>query len=196
MVTVLAAVVAGVILVMINRSALKPMADTPPVAGPSTPEPSAPPDAETPAPASGGPVAPPTASATDVERESTPEARRRAREVPAPSAEERARGSRAGQEPVERPVRVGGTIQPPRKLRNVRPAYPQIAQSARVEGTVIIEATLDARGKVAETRVLRSVPLLDQAALDAVRQWEYEPTLVNGAPVPVIMTVTVNFRLR
>jgi protein TonB len=60
---------------------------------------------------------------------------------------------------------------------------------------VIIEATIDREGRVTEARLLRSIPLLDQAALEAVRQWEYEPTLLNGVTVPVIMTVTVNFTL-
>ena len=99
-------------------------------------------------------------------------------------------------EPVERAVRVGGQIKAPTKTRNVQPIYPLIAQSARVQGVVIIEATIDPGGKVANTRVLRSIPLLDQAALDAVRKWEYEPTRLNGVAVPVIMTVTVNFTLR
>ena len=94
------------------------------------------------------------------------------------------------------PVRVGGNIRPPTKTRNVNPVYPQIAQSARVQGVVIIEATIRPTGKVTDARVLRSIPLLDQAALDAVRQWEYTPTLLNGVPVPVIMTVTVNFTLQ
>ena len=58
---------------------------------------------------------------------------------------------------------------------------------------MIIEATIGPNGKVQDARVLRSIPLLDQAALDAVSQWEYSPTLLNGVPVPVIMTVTVNF---
>ena len=61
---------------------------------------------------------------------------------------------------------------------------------------MIIEATIDPHGKVSETHVLRSIPLLDQAALDAVRQWEYEPTRLNGVAVPVIVTVTVNFTLK
>jgi len=99
-------------------------------------------------------------------------------------------------EPVERAVRVGGQIKAPTKTRNVQPIYPLIAQSARVQGVVIIEATIDPDGKVANTRVLRSIPLLDQAALDAVRKWEFEPTRLNGVAVPVIMTVTVNFTLR
>ena len=81
-------------------------------------------------------------------------------------------------------------------MRNAAPVYPQIAQSARVQGVVIIEATISPTGKVTDARVLRSIPLLDQAALDAVRQWEYTPTTLNGVPVPVIMTVTVNFTLQ
>lgn len=93
------------------------------------------------------------------------------------------------------PVRVGGTIKPPTKIRDIRPRYPAIAQSARVQGLVIIEAVVGPDGRVQNARVLRSVPLLDQAALDAVRQWEYTPTLLNGLPVPVIMTVTVRFTL-
>ena len=98
--------------------------------------------------------------------------------------------------PPAAPVRVGGNIKPPNKIKNVPPVYPPIAQSARVQGVVIIEATIGPDGKVKDARVLRSIPLLDQAALDAVRQWEFTPTLLNGVPVPVIMTVTVNFTLQ
>jgi TonB family protein len=75
-----------------------------------------------------------------------------------------------------------------------QPVYPAIAQSARVSGTVTIEATIGPDGKVTDATVVRSVPMLDQAALDAVRQWEYLPTLLNGVPVPVVMSVTVNFK--
>jgi protein TonB len=78
----------------------------------------------------------------------------------------------------------------------VTPVYPPIAQAARVQGIVIIEATIGEDGQVTNARILRSVPLLDQAALDAVRQWHYVPTMLNGVPVPVIMTVTVNFTLK
>ena len=94
------------------------------------------------------------------------------------------------------PVRVGGVIRPPQRLREVNPVYPPIAQAARVQGIVIIEATIGEDGQVTNARILRSVPLLDQAALDAVRQWQYMPTMLNGVPVPVIMTVTVNFTLK
>ena len=94
------------------------------------------------------------------------------------------------------PVRVGGNIKPPVKLRDVRPLYPPDAMNARVQGVVIIEATIDAAGMVRETRVLRSIPMLDQAAVDAVQQWQFAPTYLNGEAVPVIMTVTVNFTLQ
>jgi protein TonB len=93
-------------------------------------------------------------------------------------------------------VRVGGNIQPPTKTRDVSPIYPPVAQSARVQGIVILEAIIGPTGRVTEVSVIRSVPLLDEAAITAVKQWEYTPTLLNGVPVPVIMTVTVNFTLR
>jgi periplasmic protein TonB len=98
-------------------------------------------------------------------------------------------------DPPPAPVRVGGTVRTPIKTYDVSPVYPAIAQAARIQGIVIIEATLSEEGRVVNARLLRSVPLLDQAALEAVRQWVFTPTLLNGVPVPVIMTVTVNFTL-
>ncbi len=74
--------------------------------------------------------------------------------------------------------------------------YPITAQQARLEGVVVLEATIDERGSVERLRVIESAPLFDQAALDAVRRWRYTPTLLNGVPVPVLMTVTVRFTLR
>jgi protein TonB len=94
------------------------------------------------------------------------------------------------------PVRITSDLRRPAKIKDVMPAYPDIAMRARVAGMVILEATIDAQGKVVNLRVLRSVPLLDQAAVDAVRQWEFTPTRLNGVAVPVVMTVTVNFTLR
>src|SRR5262249_25782270 len=94
------------------------------------------------------------------------------------------------------PVRVGGNVPPPTKVRDVPPVYPAMAQSARVQGVVIMEALIDEQGNVADARVIRSVPLLDQAALDAVRQWQFTPTLLNGTATPVLMTLTVNFTLQ
>ena len=94
------------------------------------------------------------------------------------------------------PVRVGGQIKAPTQTKKVQPAYPPEAQAAKVSGVVILEAVIGLDGKVVNATVLRSVPLLDQAAIDAVRQWEYTPTLLNNAPVPVIMTVTVTFTIQ
>ena len=93
------------------------------------------------------------------------------------------------------PVRVGGNIKAPTLISRVAPIYPQIAQSARVSGVVIVEAAIGTAGNVTDVKVLRSIPLLDNAAIEAVRQWQYEPTLLNGVPTPVIMTVTVTFTL-
>ena len=93
-------------------------------------------------------------------------------------------------------LRVGGTIKPPTKIRNVSPVYPAEAKAAGIQGVVILETRIEGDGTVSQARVLRSVPLLDQAAVDAVLQWEFTPTLLNGQPVPVIMTTTVNFTLQ
>ncbi|MBX7183572.1 MAG: TonB family protein [Vicinamibacteria bacterium] len=97
--------------------------------------------------------------------------------------------------PPVQAVRVGGNIKEPTKTKNVAPVYPDIAKQARVQGIVILECTISPQGKVTDVKVLRGIPLLDQAGIDAVKQWQYTPTLLNGVPVPVIMTVTVNFRL-
>ena len=94
------------------------------------------------------------------------------------------------------PVKVGGQIKPPRRLVNVAPVYPPIAQQARVEGEVEIEAVIGEDGRVREARVTRGKPLLNDAALAAVRQWTFTPTTLNGEPVAVVMTVTVVFTLR
>jgi periplasmic protein TonB len=94
------------------------------------------------------------------------------------------------------PVRSGVHVRAPEKVRDVAPVYPPLALASRAEGVVIIEATIGVDGRVENARVLRSRPLLDEAALAAVRQWVYTPTLLNGVPVPVIMTVTVQFEIR
>jgi protein TonB len=95
-----------------------------------------------------------------------------------------------------KPVRPGGKIREPRRIVDVPPIYPPIAIAARKEGVVILEALLDENGHVNGVKVLRSEPLLDDAAVQAVRRWRYTPTLLNGVPVPVLMTVTVRFSLR
>ena len=195
-------------LIVMSRTALPSadaVADAPPAA--EAPAPTAPPDVappESPAPAPEPVAAEPAAPVARPDRatdypaaaDEDPAARRERPTPPERQATERARRTVTEDEPVERALRVGGAIGAPTKTRDVRPSYPRIAVSARIQGTVIIEATIDREGRIAEARVLRSIPLLDQAALDAVRQWEYEPTLLNGVAVPVIMTVTVNFTLR
>jgi protein TonB len=99
-------------------------------------------------------------------------------------------------EPVEPAVRAAGEVKPPKLVRRIEPDYPEIARQARVEGVVILEATTDVFGRVTGVRVLRSLPLLDAAAVDAVCQWVYEPMVINGRPRPVTFTVTVRFVLR
>ena len=94
------------------------------------------------------------------------------------------------------PVRADGTVPPPSKVRDVRPEYPPIAKAAGVQGVVVVEVLIDAAGRVRDARVLNSIPLLDKAALDAVRQWEFTPTVIDGEASPVIVTATVGFALK
>ncbi|HTK28478.1 MAG TPA: energy transducer TonB [Vicinamibacterales bacterium] len=98
--------------------------------------------------------------------------------------------------PPRAPMRLHTGMEPPRKIVNVDPIYPIAARASRIEGVVILEAVLDEAGRVVSVRVLRPAPLLDQAAVDAVKQWRFTPTLLNGVPVPIVMTVTVNFTLK
>jgi protein TonB len=98
--------------------------------------------------------------------------------------------------PVSRePIRLHAGMQAPRKIVNVPPHYPPHAQAARVEGTVVLDAVIDPTGRVTDVRVTHSVNLLDQAAVEAVRQWRFTPTVLNGEPVSILLTVTVRFTL-
>lgn len=102
-------------------------------------------------------------------------------------------------EPTDWPadaIKVGDSVKPPTKIRDVKPVYPKAAQEARVQGIVLIDVLIGPDGKVKDARVQQSIPQLDQAAYDAVRQWEFVPTLLNGNPSYVRMTVTVNFMLQ
>jgi TonB family protein len=89
-------------------------------------------------------------------------------------------------------VRVVGSGTPV-KIRDVAPVYPDAARQANVRGVVIVEIKIGLDGAVTDARILRSVPLLDQAALDAVRQWQYQPVMTDGKPVPVTLTVPIPF---
>ncbi len=102
----------------------------------------------------------------------------------------------AGRLATLNPTRIGGDVKAPTKIKDVKPLYPPIARDSRVQGVVIVEAIIDAAGDVVEARVLRSIPLLDEAALEAVQQWRFTPTVVDGVPQAVVMTVTVNFTLQ
>lgn len=90
---------------------------------------------------------------------------------------------------------AGGETAPPKLVKSVDPVYPEIARQSKVQGVVVLEATTDIYGRMAMVKVLRSIPLLDQAAVDAVRQWEYEPAIIDGQPKQVTFTVTVQFTL-
>ena len=92
-------------------------------------------------------------------------------------------------------LHVDGAGDPPRQIKHVAPVYPPLARAAGIAGVVVLEAVVGPEGRITHARVLRSLPLLDQAALDAVKQWEFTPTLLNGEPVPVLMTLTIDFRL-
>ena len=111
--------------------------------------------------------------------------------VPAPNG---AMTARSGV--VNRRVKVGGSVRPPKKLVDVRPEYPADARAAKIQGVVILGIVIGENGSVIDTMVLRSIPELDQAAIDAVNQWQFEPTLLNGEPVEIELTVTINFTLQ
>ena len=93
------------------------------------------------------------------------------------------------------PYRVGGKIQAPRLIHNVRPLYPPLAKQARVSGNVVVDCVIDEHGNIVQAHVVSGHPLLVQAALEAVQQWKYQPTQLNGRPVAVKMAVTVEFSL-
>jgi protein TonB len=94
---------------------------------------------------------------------------------------------------VAKPVAVGGDIPEPQKWRDVAPIHPPSARAKGAYGTVMLEITIAPNGRVSDTRVVKSIPLLDEAAQEAARQWQYAPTLVDGSPVAVVMTVPVSF---
>jgi periplasmic protein TonB len=96
---------------------------------------------------------------------------------------------------AKRIVRVGSSLKAPRQVYSVQPEYPTLAREARIWGTVVVDAVIDEHGNVVQARAVNGHPLLIPAALRAVLQWKYEPTLLNGAPVAVEMEVTVHFSL-
>jgi periplasmic protein TonB len=93
-------------------------------------------------------------------------------------------------------VRVGIDVKEPRKLKDAAPVYPAVAARGNVEGVVLLEVAIRPDGRVGDVRVLRGIPLLDSAAVAAVRKWVFTPTLFRGVPVGVTMTVPVRFSLK
>jgi len=103
----------------------------------------------------------------------------------------RADGGGAAQQIVD----VGGAIPMPERLAGPQPEYPTVARNSRVQGDVDIEVIIDAAGNVDKARVVKSIPLLDDAALYAVKRWRYKPTVLNGTAVTVRTRVRVSFTL-
>jgi protein TonB len=96
----------------------------------------------------------------------------------------------------EVPMRITAEVRQPKLVKKVEPPYPEVARRAKIEGVVILEAVITKNGTVEEVKVLRALhPVMDQAAMNAVKQWKYEPAVLNGRPVKVYFTVTVTFRL-
>jgi len=93
------------------------------------------------------------------------------------------------------PIRVGGQVKRPRLIFGPEPEYPPLAKHAKINGAVVIEAVIDTQGNVVDMHLVSGNPLLEKAAMDALRQWKYEPTLVGGQPYPVRMLVTITFQL-
>ena len=93
------------------------------------------------------------------------------------------------------PIRIGGAIKAPVLLEKVDPEYSALAKQARLQGTVTLEATVDTTGHVKDVKVVQSLGLLDQLALNAVKRWRYAPLTLNGEPMPFILTVKVSFAL-
>ena len=96
--------------------------------------------------------------------------------------------------PPEGPFRVGGDIREPEKVVDVPAVYPDAARARRLSGSVLVEFVIDANGTVSQVRVLKSSPPFDDAAVSAVRQWQFKPTLLNGRAVSVLTTAAVEFQ--
>lgn len=104
-------------------------------------------------------------------------------------------GAAAPPPPTPKRVRVGGNVQQARLINQPRPAYPPLARQARIQGTVRLQAVISKDGHIIDLQLVTGHPLLVQAAMDAVRQWRYHPTLLNNEPVEVVTTIDVVFSL-
>ena len=96
---------------------------------------------------------------------------------------------------MQRRIQVSGEVQEAMLLVMVKPVYPKMARDARIQGAVRLSAIIDKEGKIAELKVVGGHPMLVEAALTAIKNWRYRPTLQGGEPVEVATQITVNFRL-
>jgi protein TonB len=92
-------------------------------------------------------------------------------------------------------IRVGGNVQAAKMVRQIMPVYPPIAKTAHIAGTVVLHAVIAKDGSVEDLQYVSGPPLLMKSAMDAVRQWRYQPTQLNGDPVEVDTTISVVFTL-
>ena len=104
--------------------------------------------------------------------------------------------SHAVPQPLTLSPPIGGQVQPARLLKSVQPVYPQIARSSHAAGDVTVDALIDADGNVTNLKAVSGPPILRQAAMDAVRQWKYDPARLDGRPVPIHLGLTVRFRFQ
>jgi len=115
--------------------------------------------------------------------------------MPTPGAESLSSLSANTKQPVA-PVEVGGDVKAARLVKSVPPLYPAVARTQRIAGNVSIDAIVETDGNVSTMKVLSGPAILHRAALDAVKQWHYEPAMLNGKPTASHLTVTVQFRLQ
>ena len=114
----------------------------------------------------------------------------------APAARPAPPSTPSGQAAETAPRRVGPGVPAPRQVKNVPPVYPPIALSARIQGAVVMDIVVGIDGSVVDAKIVRSIPLLDPAALEAARQWKFEPPIVDGVPTPIVMMMTTTFSLK
>jgi protein TonB len=175
----------------------------PPPAPPKPAEPTPEPARATPQPVQSAPPEPIVAAPVEAPSQIAPETGREA-EALRPVEASNDRGLEGGviggvsnvpPAPPAEVVRIGGSMKTPRLTRRVEPEYPDVAQRAAIEGIVILEATVGEDGRVDGVKVLRSQSLLERSAIEAVKQWQYEPLIWNGRPTPFVLTVTLSFNL-
>jgi TonB family protein len=119
-------------------------------------------------------------------------------EQPEPSAEVLNAGLVGGNSQPSAPVTppVGGDVKQAKLVSAVPPAYPTLAKSQHVSGNVLVDALIDANGRVTTMKIVSGPTLLHQSAMDALKQWKYQPATLDGKPVPMHLTVTIQFRLQ